>query len=367
MTYASSGVSYDSMDPFKVWAQEAGRETAPNLKDHGFSEFEPSRGESAYLIETPWGFLAHVEEGLGTKNLVTALVFELTGQSYYAAAAQDTVAMIVNDLITVGAMPLSVAMHLAVFASQWFHNQERSKDLILGWKEACNLAGCAWGGGETPVLRDLICLKAEILSGSAIGLVTKENLIRSDNIRAGDAIVLIGSLGIHANGLTLARQIGEKLSDGFLTKIPTDPQGRSYAEVLLDPTIIYVPLIRDCQKEGIRIHYAVNITGHGWRKLMRPTQPFAYVIDRVAEPEPPIFRFIQEHGPVDDAEAYGNLNMGAGFAIYLAPTDVRKVIALATGLGFKAWHAGQIEPAKEKRLVIRPKNLEYLGSTLQIR
>ncbi|MDP3244465.1 MAG: hypothetical protein Q8M83_02260, partial [bacterium] len=70
MTYAGAGVSYETMDPFKRAAQLAGRETAQNIKRLGFSEFVPSRGESAFLIETPDGYLAHVEEGLGTKNLV---------------------------------------------------------------------------------------------------------------------------------------------------------------------------------------------------------------------------------------------------------------------------------------------------------
>ena len=122
MTYASTGVNYDAMDPFKRMAQLAARETAGNIGE--FREFEPSRGESAYLIEGTKSYFAHVEEGLGTKNLVADAVRELQrasytilqlkGKSYYDQIAQDTVAMIVNDLVTLGALPLSVAMHLAV-------------------------------------------------------------------------------------------------------------------------------------------------------------------------------------------------------------------------------------------------------------
>ncbi len=120
MTYSGVGVDYDAMDPFKRMAQLAARETAGNitrLNDGEFREFEASRGESAYLIEAAKSYLAHVEEGLGTKNLVADAMYQLTGKSYYDQIAQDCVAMIVNDMITVGALPLSVAMHLAVGVS----------------------------------------------------------------------------------------------------------------------------------------------------------------------------------------------------------------------------------------------------------
>jgi len=96
-------------------AQLAGRETAGvinRLNDGEFKEFEPSRGESCYLIEAAKSFFAHVEEGLGTKNLVADAMYKLTGKSYYDNIAQDTVAMIVNDMITVGALPQRLAKSL---------------------------------------------------------------------------------------------------------------------------------------------------------------------------------------------------------------------------------------------------------------
>jgi phosphoribosylformylglycinamidine cyclo-ligase len=364
MTYAGSGVDYDALDPFKRLAQRAGSETAANILRLGFSEVGTSRGESAYLMDAGDYYLAHVEEGLGTKNLVADAMGPLTGKSYYDSIAQCTVAMIVNDMITLGAMPLSVAMHLAVGASTWFKNEKRCDDLIRGWKKACDLARCTWGGGETPTLRGVVHPDAVVLSGSAVGIVKpKSRLIDGANIRHGDAIVIIHSSGIHANGLTLAREIAEKLPDGYLTKLS---DGRTYGEALLDPTVIYVSLVEDCLDENIEVHYAVNITGHGWRKLMRATQPFAYVVDRVPAPQP-VFSFLQEHGPVDDQEAYANLNMGAGFALYVREEDSAKVLAVARSLGMVASHAGHIETSKARRVLIHPLGIEYLGSTLGVR
>ena len=376
MTYAGVGVNYDAMDPFKRMAQLAARETASNIRRLNNGEFQEvtmSRGESAYLIEAAKSYFAHVEEGLGTKNLVADAMYRLTGKSYYDHIAQDTVAMIVNDVITVGALPLSVAMNLAVGDSRWFDDEQRSNDLINGWRKACILAGAVWGGGETPTLKDIIRPEAVVLSGSAMGLVKpKERLISAKNIRHGDAILLIESSGIHANGLTMAREVAKKLPDGYLTKLD---DGRTYGETLLDPTHIYVRLVEDCLNRGISIHYAVNITGHGWRKLMRAPYNFAYVIECLPRQQA-IFDFIQEHGPVGDREAYGNLNMGAGLALYVGPGDVQKVYqTLVNGWAAAAYphvetsitSAGYVERSDKKKVVIRPKNIEFSGEELNIR
>jgi len=364
MTYAGSGVDYGALDPFKRRAQLAGVSTASVLGRLGVAEVEASRGESAYLIETPDSFLAHVEEGLGTKNLVADAMYRLVPtRSYYDHIAQDTVAMIVNDMITVGALPLAVAMHLGAGSSDWFKDDRRAGDLVEGWRRACGLARCAWGGGETPTLSGLVEPATVVLAGSAMGMVKpKDRLIRG-NIEHGDAIVIFASSGIHANGLTLARAVAERAADGYLTRLS---DGRSYGEALLDPTHIYVGAIEDCLNRGLDIHYAVNVTGHGWRKLMRSPDRFAYIIDTVPSPQP-VFDFIQSVGNVDDAEAYGNLNMGAGFAIYVPQKDVSAVLEVAQAFPFGALRAGHVEKSATKRVVIAPKGLEYSAETLRVR
>jgi phosphoribosylformylglycinamidine cyclo-ligase len=368
MTYEGSGVDYSAMDPFKRMAQQSAATTGKNLRRKGYQEVVESRGESAYLIDMGDFFLAHVEEGLGTKNRVAEAMYKLTGLMYFGEIAQDTVAMAINDMITLGAMPLSVAMHLAVGSSDWFQNEERAVDLIEGWRNACNLSRCAWGGGETPTLKNIISPETFVISASATGEIKpKKNYIHPGKLQHGDAILLLDSSGIHANGLTLAQEIAAKLPDTYLTPI-SDKDDRNYGEALLEPTHIYVGFIEACLKAGIDIHYTANITGHGWRKLMRAPQPFAYVIDKLP-PQLPIFDFIQKHGPVTDEEAYGNLNMGAGFAIYVAEKDVSKVLdVLRHGIyPFGITEAGHVEASPEKKVVIVSKGLEYAGSTLAVR
>jgi phosphoribosylformylglycinamidine cyclo-ligase len=364
MTYAGSGVDYGALDPFKRRAQLAGRSTADAIRRLGVSEVETSRGESAYLIETPDHYLAHVEEGLGTKNLVADAVYRLVPtRSYYDHIAQDAVAMIVNDMITLGALPLAVAMHLGVGSSDWFRDEQRAADLVEGWRQACQLARCAWGGGETPTLSGVVEAATVVLAGSAIGIVQPKGRLIRANIQHGDAIVMFESSGIHANGLTLARAIAERAPNGYLTPLR---DGRPYGEALLDPTHIYVGIVEDCLSRGVDVHYAVNITGHGWRKLMRASAPFAYIVEQTPKPQA-VFDFIQSVGSVDDAEAYGNLNMGAGFAMYVPEQDVAKVLEVAKAFPFAALRAGHVEKSATKRVLIRPKNLEYSAGTLDVR
>ncbi|HVB20178.1 MAG TPA: AIR synthase-related protein [Candidatus Paceibacterota bacterium] len=371
LTYAGTGVDYDAMDPFKRMAQMAALETDHNLSRFGFSAVSWTRGESVFLIKTLWGYLGLVVEGLGTKSLVADALYKLastmeslTGRSFYDNVAQCNAAMAFNDLITLGAVPVVYGQYLAVGDSKWFDDEKRSRDLIEGTKKACELAGCVWGGGETPTLKGIIIPGTADLAGATVGIITWEDqLINPSNIEHGDAIVFIESSGIHANGLTLARKIADKLPEGYLTKLS---DGRTYGETLLDPTRIYVRLVEKCLDRNIDIHYAVNITGHGWRKLMRATQPFAYVIEQLPR-ELLIFDFIQEHGPVDDQESYGNLNMGAGFALYVANVDADEVTNIAKNLGLGALYAGYIENSKEKKVVIKPKGLEYSGAMLGVR
>src|SRR5262249_42093320 len=98
LSYDSAGVDYDRLDAFKRACQRAAAQTVPLLAPHGYREPEGIRGDSSYLIEGPNDYLAHVEEGLGTKNLVADAMEQATGRTFYHGIGVDTVATIVNDL-----------------------------------------------------------------------------------------------------------------------------------------------------------------------------------------------------------------------------------------------------------------------------
>lgn len=364
LSYEKSGVDYDRLDAFKRACQRFAATTTGALRTHGLSEPPSIRGESAYLIEGPDEYLAHVEEGLGTKNLVADAMLEKTGRSFYRNIGIDTVATIVNDLVTTGALPISVAMHAAVGDAEWLARRERAEPLAEGFAEGCLQAGAVWGGGETPTLRGIVDPATIVLAGSAIGRINPKSLRITGDVRDGDAIILLASSGVHTNGLTLCRQLADRLPRGYLTPIDG---GRSYGEALLDPSVIYVRYVAALQAAGIRPHYAAHITGHGWRKLMRLHEPFVYRMTMVPE-VPVVFRFIMAAGPVDLREAYATFNMGAGFAVYVAPADVGRCLELARETGYEAWLGGTVlKQGTRKAVEIPPLGITFEGETLQVR
>ena len=369
MTYAgTSGVDYEAMDPYKRTMLKAALPTAANLTRLGFVEIPESRGESAYVVDVGPFLLAFVEEGLGTKNKVaeamayiSRALYGLTGKTYHGKIMHCNLAMQVNDLSTVGADPFVSMLHTAAGTSKWFTDEKRNEDIADGQAEACNITGCAWGGGESPTLRDIIFPGTAVFAGSSAGIINpKENLLLGSRIKEGNAIVVFRSSGIHANGLTLARDIEEKLAKGYMTELPS---GMTYGEALLEETIIYSPLVRACAS---LINYAVNITGHGWRKLMRAQQNFRYVVKNLPVPQE-IFTFMQSSGNVSDREAYGNLNMGAGYAFFVPQENVERVLQVAAELGFEAMVAGYVEESDGRSVYLEPLNLNYDADELKVR
>jgi phosphoribosylformylglycinamidine cyclo-ligase len=360
-TYADSGVDYSSVDPIKILAQKQATGTAQNLQAFQASELSASRGESAYVWAEGDAYRSLVIEGLGTKNLVADAVRQFSGQSHYDTIAQDTIAMIVNDLVVVGALPQVVNAYWAVGDADWMQDQGRASDLIKGWGAACQTIGATWGGGETPMLKDIITPGTIDLGGSAVGIIQGEPIL-GDKLAAGDAIVLIESSGIHANGITFVRNLAEQDPEIYKTKLS---DGRTFGEAILTPTHLYVNLVRALMEAKLDLHYMVNITGHGWRKLMRANSEFTYRIDHVPSVHAE-FKFMQEQSGADDKEMYGNFNMGAGFAIYLPEPQVPEAIDIAQKHNLKAWLGGWVE-AGPKRVIITPKNIDFAGDSLGVR
>lgn len=362
LSYTKAGINYDLIDFLKREAQKEGKKTANNFT-LDFEEEKLSRGESAYVFHKGNLYFAFVIEGLGTKNLVADEMYKMLGKTFYDNLAKDTVAMIVNDIIVVGAKPLVIQAYWAAGNSDWFKDKKRIKDLIVGWRKACDLSGAVWGGGETPILKGVINEEALDLAGACFGIIEPKNrLTLGEKLHAGDTIILLESNGIHANGLSLARKIAERLPEKYLTRIS---DGRSYGEALLDPTIIYSKLIQELFENRIDIHYMVNITGHGWRKLMRAKKSFTYRIKDIP-PVPPVLEFMVKKGPLKEKEAYGTLNMGAGFAVFVPKNDVKKVLIIAKQNNIKVYPYGLVEDGG-KQVIIEPKNLIYEGESLKIR
>jgi phosphoribosylformylglycinamidine cyclo-ligase len=363
--YRAAGVDYGVLDPGKVLAQRAAFATRDELLRRGAQEVEESRGESAYVVDLGDRYLATVTEALGTKNLVADAVRSYTGKSHYEAVARDAVATILNDLSTLGARPLCLTAYWGAGSSDWFADNERLADLVRGWEAACREAHCSWGGGETQVLKGMIAEGTVVLGGSAVGFAKKHELCLGSRVSPGDAILIAPATGIHTNGLTLARDAASRLPEGYRTKLPGDAEGRSYGEALLDATPLYGVLVEALLDAGVELHYAVHVTGHGWRKLMRSTRSLRYVVETLPDVPPVLAELVRVVG-MSKEEAYGTFNMGAGYALYVPAGFTERAVAVGASAGFPLLVAGRVEDGP-RSVVVSPLGLSFSGESLAIR
>jgi phosphoribosylformylglycinamidine cyclo-ligase len=361
-SYRAAGVDYDALDAGKRLAMAKALSTSPLLAGRGGRALDASRGEPAFVFELGSQTFAFVVEGLGTKSIIARQVLEQQGIDRFAEVAYDTVAAILNDLCCVGALPLVLNAYFATGASDWYLQRERSASLLEGWRGACADAGCVWGGGESPSLPGMLAEQDIELAGAAIGAVPEGRAaILGDKLGAGDEIVLVASSGLHANGASLARLVAGRLPDGYATELAS---GETFGEALLEPSVMYVPLIAAVLEADVELNYLSHITGHGLLKLMRPPSQLSYRIERLPE-VPPVLEFLVEQAGMDAQAAYSTFNMGTGYALYCHAGDGAKIVALATGLGLGAFVAGHVEQGP-RQVLLEPVGVRFTSDRLEL-
>ena len=360
--YKRAGVDYETLDAGKREAIAAALSTSGLLEARGARALDDSRGATAFVFELAGERLAFVVEGLGTKSIIAREVHERLGINRFADVAYDTVAAILGDLCCVGALPLVVSAYFATGSSEWYREQARASALLEGWRSACVDARCAWAGGESPSLRGLVNEREIELAGSAIGVIPRDvEPILGERLGAGDEIVLVASSGLHANGASLARLVAQGLPDGYASALPS---GRSLGEALLDPSIMYAPLVASLLQRGLVPTYLSHITGHGLLKLMRSPRALTYRLSELpAVPE--VLSFLVEHARLSANAAYSTFNMGAGFAVYCPAGDGPRVLEVAADLGLHAALGGVVEEGP-RQVLLEPVNIRYTGDELQL-
>jgi phosphoribosylformylglycinamidine cyclo-ligase len=360
--YRAAGVDYETLDAAKRLAMAEALSTSPLLHARGARALDASRGEPAFVFELDGRAFAFVLEGLGTKSIIARQVLERLGVNRFAEVAYDAVAAIVNDLCCVGALPLVVNAYFATGASDWYRDSARAAALVEGWRRACADAGCAWGGGESPSLSDLVAERDIELAGAAVGIVPagRPPLLGAE-LAAGDEIVLVASSGLHANGASLARLLASRLTDGYASELPS---GETFGEALLTPSVMYAPLVATLLQADVGVTYISHVTGHGLLKLMRPSRSLTYRIRRLPK-VPALLEFLVARAGLDAHAAYSTFNMGAGYAVYCKPRAGEAVVASARALGLDAVLAGGVEEGP-RQVILEPVGVRYGGEELEL-
>lgn len=302
--YEESGVS------------QTGAETA---LDHLLKHILPTRQfNTQFPVKADIGYFANVidlgngtgvalcTDGVGTKMRVAELMHQ------YDTIGIDCVAMNVNDLICIGAKPVSMVDYIACshLDAQVFDQLGR------GLAEGARQAGISISGGEISQIREII--NGIDLIGAALGHIQLDRINTGQNITEGNLILGMASSGVHSNGLTLARRIllgaTEDEQKENVHKYE-ESLGRTLGAELLEPTRIYVQAVLEMFDAGIDLRALVHITGGGLLNLLRVQRKgIRFVIDPLPD-VPPVFSLLQQRGEISTAEMYEVFNMGVGFCV----------------------------------------------------
>jgi phosphoribosylformylglycinamidine cyclo-ligase len=279
-------------------------------------------GHFASVIEiAPNLGLAVCTDGVGSKVIVAEQA------ERYDTVGIDCVAMNVNDLVCVGAEPVALLDYLAVERA----DAEVCEAIARGLRAGAEQAGVEIPGGELAQLPELIrghpSPRGFDLTAAAFGTVALDAIVSGRACTPGDSLIGLPSSGVHSNGLTLARRA--LLEDGGLTldDRPGDLDGASVADVLLEPTVIYVRAVLALLGSDVPVHGLAHITGDGLDNLLRLNPEVGFTVDAPL-PVPPVFGLIATRGGVAPAEMWQVFNMGCGFCAVVPADRAAEAVAL---------------------------------------
>jgi len=340
MTYAASGVDIDAGERMVSLIEHMMKRThGPRvLGRHGAfaGMFRLDYNEKLFKRNFRDPVLVACTDGVGTKVKLAAML------GVYDTVGVDCVAMNVNDMIVQGAEPLFFLDYVGVHRVE----PEVTAKLVEGVARGCEIAECALLGGETAEMPDVYAEGDFDLAGFAVGVVELARAIDVTRMEPGDVVIGLASSGVHSNGFSLVRRIvDEKKLD--LDRTYDDAGVGTLGEVLLEPTRIYarhiVQLLRNYKVKKI-VSGMAHITGGGLPGNVNRalSDDLDARLDTGAWDVPPVFRFLQHHGGVDEEEMHRVFNMGVGYVLIVRPSFADSIVRQLEKLGEDARVIGEI-------------------------
>ena len=283
--------------------------------------------------------LASSTDGVGTKVAIAQAMDK------HDTIGQDLVAMVVDDIVVVGAKPLFMTDYIACGKVV----PERIADIVRGIAEACEATGTALTGGETAEHPGLLGVDDYDVAGAATGVVEADKMLQPGLVRDGDVVLAMAASGLHSNGFSLVRHILAERGIGY-TDHSAD-LGASYGEALLTPTALYTaPLLRVLEDPALdgAIHVLSHVTGGGIAaNLARVLPQGAWVeVERSSWSPLPVFRHLAELGGHTLESLEGAWNLGIGMFAVVSAAQAPQVAAALTAEGLQTWVAGTVSMAE---------------------
>jgi phosphoribosylformylglycinamidine cyclo-ligase len=281
------------------------------------------------LSRHPRPVLAAATDGVGTKLAIAQAL------DRHDTIGIDLVAMVVDDLVVVGAEPLLLTDYIATGKVV----PEKIATIVGGIAAGCEQAGCALIGGETAEHPGVMAPDEYDISGTGVGVVDADAVLGPERVRPGDVLLGLGSSGLHANGYSLVRHV---LRDVALDA----PFGAgTIGDELLVPTRIYA---RDCLALAAECgaHAFAHVTGGGLAGNLARVLPTGLhaVVDRASWAPPAIFELLRSAGDVPRAELELTFNLGVGMVAVLPAERAADGLTLLAARGVSAWDLGRVTP-----------------------
>ena len=340
LTYRDAGVDIDANDEMvDLISQDVRRTHGPRVMYMhnafaGLFRFDYDQKLFKKNYRNP--VLVACSDGVGTKIKIAAQL------GRYDTVGIDLVAMSVNDMLAQGAEPLFFLDYVAV--NKLLPTQ--IAQFVAGISEGCVQADCALLGGETAEMPDLYRKGEFDLAGFAVGVVERNRIVTGEHVEVGDSIIGLASNGIHSNGYSLARRICSE-QNGLKLDQHYDQLGETLGQALLRPTRIYVKsIVGLLKKYKVKkvVKAMAHITGGGLvGNIPRVVGDNMDIVLQKKWPTPPIFTFLQKHGPVEEQEMYRVFNMGIGYVLVVSPSFTRSVMAHLRQLGETPYFLGKIK------------------------
>lgn len=256
-------------------------------------------------------------DGVGTK---LKIAFAL---NQYHTVGYDLVNHCVNDILVQGAKPLFFLDYIGAGSVE----PATIEAIVSGLARGCRENSCVLIGGETAEMPGIYSQGEFDLVGTIVGVAERDKVLTGANIKPGDPVLGLPSLGLHTNGYSLAR----KICFDLLGLKPTDTVSEvtgSIGEELLAPHRSYFQEVYPLIEAGL-VKGLAHITGGGFYDNIPRILPSGcgVQINKGAWPVLPIFKFLQAKGNVPDAQAYRVFNMGIGMVLVCSPENLDRVKA----------------------------------------
>jgi len=270
-------------------------------------------------------------DGVGTKIRIASAVgkFDTVGRCL--------VQHCINDILVQGAEPLFFLDYIGVGKL----DPGMVAKAVTGVADACADHGVALLGGETAEMPGVYPDDEFDLVGTVVGVVERDLVIDGSRVKDGDKLIGMPSVGLHTNGYSLARRIvEERFQIAYTDPFPGDT--RSAADVLLDPHLCYLEILRPFLKQD-SLHAMAHITGGGVPgNLPRVLEGLGAKVSRAAVPQQNVFTQLCEAGEVERDESWKAFNMGVGMILVVDPATEADYLQALQAAGQVAFPMGEV-------------------------